>query len=310
MSNYILAQVQQYLSKSITEKVDMPDELIEEFGELAKNILRKRFKEPRSDKFTIRLSNVGKPLCQLQQEASGAKGSTPGYDDTFKFMLGDMTEALAVIIMKAAGVNIEATNQSVKLAIGGTKISGTYDVKIDGKIYDIKSASKYAFKYKFGDRGSFSSIQKDDAFGYVAQGFGYAEADGSKFGGWIAINKETGEWAVTEVPEYDKDARLTALSLIDTNIRAIKSNKAFAKCFEDEEEFFRKKPTGNRTLGVTCEWCAFRSLCWPEAVKRPQALSKAAIPKMVWYSKYKEKEQDGTKEEGTSDTGSGTEPAN
>jgi hypothetical protein len=289
LSNYILAQVQEYLTRSNKENVEMPDKLVDEFGELAKDILRKRFQEKRQDKFTLRFSNVGKPLCQLQREAAGDKGAEPGYSDVFKFLLGDMTEALAVIVMKAAGVNVEATNERVGMKIGGIFLEGTYDIKIDNKIYDIKSASKWAFKHKFN---SYQSIKNDDTFGYVAQGYGYAQATGSPFGGWIAINKETGEWIVTETPEYNDKERTDALDLIDANIRAIKSDKAFAKCFADEPEYFRKKATGNMVLDITCSYCAFRSSCWPDAVQKPQALSKAQNPKLVWYTKYVEEKND------------------
>jgi hypothetical protein len=298
--SYILACVQEYLNKSNKENVDMPDALIEEFGELAKAALRRKFKEPKQDKFTLRFSNVGRPLCQLQREAAGDKGSPPSYSDTFKMLLGDMTEALAVVIMKAAGVNVEATNERVGMKIGGIFLEGTYDAKIDGKIYDIKSASRWAFKHKFD---SYKSLKDDDTFGYVAQGYGYAEAVGAKFGGWIAINKETGEWAVTETPEYNDSERQDALNLIDSNIRAIKSDKAFAKCFDDEPEYFRKKETGNRILDITCSFCPYKRMCWPEAVLKPQALSKAANPKMVWYTKYEEVKEDNGKEEGSSETG-------
>ena len=49
---------------------------------------------------------------------------------------------------------------------------------------------------KFAANRGYNNIKKDDVFGYVPQGYLYAEAAGSTFGGWIAINKATGEWAV------------------------------------------------------------------------------------------------------------------
>ena len=73
--------------------------------------------------------------------------------------------------------------------------------QISNKIYDIKTASPYAFDSKFGEWGGYNKIKEDDTFGYVAQGYSYSYAGKSKFGGWIAINKSTGEWAICEAPE-------------------------------------------------------------------------------------------------------------
>ena len=42
-------------------------------------------------------------------------------------------------------------------------------------------------------------------FGYVMQGFLYSEAVGLPFGGWIVVNKSSGEVAVVEVPDWSQD---------------------------------------------------------------------------------------------------------
>ena len=63
------------------------------------------------------------------------------------------------------------------------------DVKINNKVWDIKSASPWSFTNKFSeDGGGFESLKKDDAFGYIGQGYMYGIADKSDFGGWIVIN--------------------------------------------------------------------------------------------------------------------------
>ena len=37
------------------------------------------------------------------------------------------------------------------------------------------------------------------------QGFLYAEATGYPFGGWIVVNKSSGEIAIVEVPDWSQD---------------------------------------------------------------------------------------------------------
>ena len=65
------------------------------------------------------------------------------------------------------------------------------DCVIDGEVVDIKTASGFAFK-KFRD----GTLAEDDAFGYMAQLAGYEQAEGTKNGGFLALNKESGELAM------------------------------------------------------------------------------------------------------------------
>ena len=37
----------------------------------------------------------------------------------------------------------------------------------------------------------------------------------------------------------------------------------FKRNFEDIEETFYKKPTGNRKLAMNCTYCGYRYKCWP-----------------------------------------------
>lgn len=288
--NLILAQVQDYLRKAQEGPVDMPEEVIEAFGEACKTALRSRFTEPKRE-FTLRMSSIGRPLCQQKLDAAGVEGEPQGYHATFRNLIGDLLEAAGVAIMRAAKVRVNSIQKRVKLAIGGIELSGTYDVEIDGKIYDMKTASPYAFVNTFGQRGGFNKIVEDDHFGYVTQGYAYSEAERKPFGGWIAINKVTGEWNVIDVPDNDGAYRTNALARVDKNIRALTTKEAFKREYEDEKEVFYRKETGNKTLHITCSFCPYKLTCWPTAVHKPQAGSKAKVPKMIWYSEYKENDK-------------------
>ena len=81
--------------------------------------------------------------------------------------------------------------------------------------------------------------------------------------------------------KYSKDA----IELAQKNIEALESNAPFKRLFKDEEEFFNKKATGNRTLGLECRFCAYKKPCWGKNLQYlPQQQSKALNPKWVWYT--------------------------
>lgn len=264
----------------------MPPQLLDEFAARCRAALDRTFNEAPKEKFTIRMSNVGKPLCQLQMEQSGVKAEQPSYSHKMKMLIGDLHEAAAVVIMKAAGVPVEAENQKVSLDLGSMVLEGTYDVKIAGHIYDIKSASAYSFSHKFSEAsGGFDALAKSDSFGYIGQGFGYAEADKSRFGGWIAIDKSTGEWAVVEVPDYKyEELKADALANIETAVSTLLSDAPFERKFADQEETYYKKATGCRTLGYECSWCSYKHTCWPGVQYKPQPSSKGQNPRWYYYT--------------------------
>ena len=213
--------------------------------------------------------------------------------------MGDLLEAVAIAVMKGAGINIEKLQEPVSLKIGDIELKGTYDVKIDGRVWDIKSASPASFLSKFGQYGSYNKIKENDSFGYIMQGHMYSEADDSPFGGWIAINNVTGEFAVCEAPEDQKEDRKDMLEQANETIKILNSKTKFKKLFNDIEETYVPKSgkqkgmrisTGNTFLESTCGYCEFRSHCWPKAELHEKVTSKAKSKPLVWYNKLKNTE--------------------
>ena len=231
------------------------------------------------------MSNIGKPLCQLQMEKSGAEAETMPYNAKMRNLFGDLIEASAIAIMKASGIEVTDIQKKVTHKFEDKEINGTMDVKINNKVWDIKSASPWSFTHKFSeDSGGFESLKKDDAFGYIGQGYMYGVADKSDFGGWIVINKSTGEWCTTEVPAED-EAKDEAIKNAENNIKKLESDEPFKRCYSDTEEFFYKKPTGNRVLNFTCGFCPYKRPCWGNQIQYlPQQQSKSKSPKWVWYT--------------------------
>ena len=288
----ILNKVQTFLDAACEKQVVISDKLIEEFGEACKTAIKKQFTDKRPNKFKLRASNVGRPLCQLQMEKNGAKGESQPYSAKMRNLFGDLIEATAVLILKSSGVEVTNEQKSVRYNMSdGTHIDGTFDVEIDNKIWDIKSASPFAFEHKF--KNGFNALTKGDTFGYVEQGYVYSEAEKKKFGGWIAINKSTGEWAVTETPLADDEYKDEALKKVKKNTEAIKKNLPFKRCFSDTEEMYRRKPTGNRVLGFECSYCPFKKECWGDEIQYlPQQQSQGLNPKWIWYTKVNNPKQE------------------
>ena len=283
--NDILIKVQKYLDNVSKGPTQVDKKLVEEFGEACKNALLKQFTEDRRSKFEPRMSNVGRPLCQLQMEAKGIKGEGQPYNVKMRNTFGDLIEALALFVMKSAGVNVENEQKKVVYKFGENKIEGRQDVEINKKIWDIKSASPYSFEKKFGEEGGFNEVVKDDTFGYASQGFLYSEGQGKNFGGWIAINKSTGEWTVCETPALHDEYKKVALDKAKENFKALQDGVPFKRNYDSIKETFRGKPTGNKVLGFACSFCPYKLPCWGSKLQLlPQQQSKGKNPKWVWYT--------------------------
>lgn len=262
------------------------DEIIEEAGEHFKAALRKQFTEPRRE-FSLRMSNLGRPTCQLWfQKHYPEMAEAKPYDFVMKMLMGDAIEVISLFVMKAAGVPVESSSGRCEMELDGTTIQGEYDVVIDGKVWDIKSASPYSFQNKFKD---FETLASDDPFGYVSQGYGYARATGKPFGGWIAVNKVTGEWAFVEAQEDPVRVESVLKDMIKTK-QIIASDRPLERCFEDVEETYRKEPTGNRHLSHTCSYCDYKYNCWENLQFKPSTASQAKTRPWKYYTVYNEPE--------------------
>ena len=288
--------IESFLYDAVRGKGKLSPETISEFKEACGKALEKQFNE--KVEWRMRMSGLGKPLCQQQLDKKG-KEKELQYNTIIKFLMGDLLEAVAIAVMRGAGINLEKIQEPVKLKIGDTELGGTYDVKIDGKVWDIKSASPSNFMGKFGEFGSYTKIKGDDPFGYIMQGHLYGEADNVPFGGWIAVNKVTGEFAVCEAPVNQEEDRKEMLQTATENIKVLESNKKFEKLFHEIPETYVPKSgkqkgirieTGNTILESICGYCDFRKHCWPKAVLHEKVTSKAKSKPMVWYNKLKNTE--------------------
>lgn len=273
------------------QKIKITDEMIDKYVEQFREALVKQT-TPREDEFRLRMSNIGRPSCQLQQDAMGSEKERMPYNHWMRMVIGDCVEILTRMILELSEVDVSSDGDQVTLNVKDAEIAGTSDIDItvDGKqkVYDIKSASQYMFRNKWS--GGFQSLYHDDEFGYVGQLYGYADAQDKDVGGWIVVDKSSGEIKVVEVDateEQEKIIRTNREYVVDL----IVNDRPFLPCFTPEEEFFNRKPTGRTVLSKTCSWCQFKLKCFPEARRLPNPSSKANPTPYKWYVNYAEENE-------------------
>lgn len=277
-----IRQTLEKLSNDEGQDLYIDDAWIEEAGEQFKDTLRRQFNREKED-FRLRMSNIGRPVCQLQMAKSGAEAGRKPYNHIVRMIHGDIFECVIDVILKVAKVNVTGGKNKVKLDIAGETIKGEDDIHIDDKVWDIKSASPWAYDNKWSQ--GYEGLKKDDSFGYVGQLVGYAQAQNKEPGGWIVGNKSTGEIAVVEMNATPHEVDMVLRNLQHT-IKTVSTDAPLERQFEPEMDTWRGKPTGRRRLNPkTCGFCDFVSKCWPNAVYAPHPDSTAKSPPSYWFLK-------------------------
>ncbi len=270
--------VHSYLRKSISDEASMSQEVIDKVAEDIKDALHKQFNSEKRV-FKKRMSNIGRPKCQLWFDKNKPEGAEP-FPVSFKInmVIGDIVEAVFKGLLRASGTSFDDNDKvTLKLSNGG-EVSGEYDMVLDGKVDDVKSASPWSFTNKFED---FHTLNKGDTFGYVSQLVGYATAAGKEVGGWWVVNKANGEFKYVSASEVNKEE---VLQKIEDTYDYLDNDKPFERCFEAEPETYRGKASGNYKLSKTCGFCAHRHKCWPTLRALPsQVYSGKKTPPTVEY---------------------------
>ena len=228
------------------KSLNVSEETADAFGEAMKKALLHWSAEHPVDKPTLRMSNVGKPNRQLWYDMkSENKKNNFTAPVQIRFLYGHILEEVVLFLARLAGH--EVTDEQKEITVSGIK--GHMDCKIDGEVVDIKTASGFAFK-KFKE----GTLPDDDPFGYMAQIAGYEEAEGTQHGGFLTLNKESGELALFSPQELDKP-----------NIKQrIKTLKAQIKKDTPPELCYNPVPdgkAGNMKIARGCTWCRHKFVC-------------------------------------------------
>jgi len=249
--------IHQYLDRASNGKTTMSDETIEQVAQDIKDALKRQFGGGnKRDEFRLRMSNIGRPTCQLWWEKNHPEKALPK-PTTFvmNMLIGDIVEAAFKGILKEAGVKYEDKDNNVSLELDNATVNGSYDLVVDGALDDVKSASHWSYTNKFD---SYDTLAKGDSFGYVGQLAGYIKASGKKTGGWWVVNKANGQIKYVAASGLDLD---TEIAKLNNTANTVKSNK-FKRCFKPEPEVYRGKESGNKVLPEGCKFCDYRYSCW------------------------------------------------
>lgn len=230
------------------KNLDIPEDLIEDFGERMKEVMR-HWATPKEQSKGLRMSNIGRPARQLWYESRDEEDKRPSYAPTYiKFLYGHMLEEVLLLLVKISGHEVTDEQKEVEV----DDIKGHIDCKIDGEVVDVKTASNFGFrKFKEGN------VHNDDPFGYMYQLAGYEEAEGTNKGGFLAINKETGELAFNRPLDLTKpDVKPRIESLKNIIQQDIPPDRCYHPVFEGKK--------GNMRLATGCVYCKFKNECWSD----------------------------------------------
>ena len=288
-------QVKNFLQAATRGEAVLSPSVLEEFTQDCREALEKQFN--RNPEWRIRMSGLGRPLCQ-QIHGRDGKDEEMSYNAIMRFLIGDLVECAVMAILKGAGIKIVEAQGKCQLDVGGEQVQGTLDLILDDpvdgeKVWDVKSASPYSYAQKFSK--GYDNLKDDDPFGYLMQGHLYAESKGKDFGGWIVVDKSSGEIQFVQAPDDQKEDRDHYISEAGKVVEALMSNYTYKKPpIEPIPETYKKDgvthETGNKLLAKNCTFCGYRKHCWPKAVQHEKVKSKAKNKPFAWYHTLKVKE--------------------
>tara|TARA_B000000437_G_scaffold216342_1_gene192355 strand:+ start:812 stop:1669 length:858 start_codon:yes stop_codon:yes gene_type:complete len=234
---------------SENKDISISEEIAEEFGNKIKEALL-HWATPRNQEQGLRMSNIGKPSRQLWYDMKlKAEPKKVHPSVQIKFLYGHLLEEVLLMLTKLAGHTVE--DEQKEVTVSGIK--GHIDCKIDGEVVDIKSASKFAFK-KFEE----GTLGESDSFGYLAQLAGYEKALKTNEGGFLVINKETGELCLFRPDDLDKPNVTDKIKLIK---KELKIDSPPERCYNPIPEGVK----GNMKLPKECSWCNHKFECHSDA---------------------------------------------
>ena len=236
------------------KQIKITNKELDEFGDAMKDALKHWASPPKRDNSLtkgLRMSNIGKPDRQLWYDLNSPKRKETELEPSvyIKFLYGHLLEVLMLFFVRLSGHTVTSEQKEVKVS----GISGHMDCVIDGEVVDVKTASGYSFK-KFKD----GSLAEDDSFGYLAQLAGYEEAEQTSNGGFLVLNKETGQITLFRPEELDKP---NIKERIKTIKQVVKRKKPPEFCFDPVPE----GKAGNLKLARKCFYCPHKFECHKDA---------------------------------------------
>ncbi len=227
--------------------LEFSDKLLDSFGKEMASALQHWATPNNQPRNTLRMSNIGRPLRRLWYDIKDETNSeTISPSLQIKFLYGHLLEVLLLFFVKLSGH--EVTDEQKEIKVSGVK--GHMDCKIDGEVIDVKTASGYSFrKFKEGTLGQY------DSFGYLSQLAGYEEAEKTNNGGFLVMNKETGELTTFIPDDLDKPNIKDKIKKVKA---AIKKDTPPELCYQTIPE----GASGNMKLPMDCVYCPHKFKCY------------------------------------------------
>ena len=263
MNHPVELLAQAYLKDIVNNKTKMDSDVIETIVNDIRDALHRQFAGETRQEFRLRPSNLGRPKCQLWFDKNKpSEGSDLPSNFVINMFLGDVVESVFKGILRAMKVEFK-DNGKIDIDIEGENITGEYDLILNGKVDDVKSASAWSYKNKFD---SYGSLSEKDAFGYIPQLAIYAKGANVDVGGWWVVNKSNGEFKYISAEQMDVE---DVMKDVKSTVSYINNDEPFERCYEPTVETYRNKETGNMLLPEECHFCKYKYDCWETLEELP-----------------------------------------
>ena len=247
--NTLVEDIYKSVADLNTGNLEISEDCLESLSVGIANAVRGWATPKENKQFTLRMSNVGRPARQLYYNNKYNNSGVLDSPTLIKFLYGHILEEVLIFLARIAEHNVTDMQKEVVVK----DVKGHIDCKIDGEVIDIKTASGFAFK-KFKN----GTLREDDPFGYLSQLAGYEAAEGTDNGGFLAINKESGELTLYQPEELDKPNIEILINKIN-NI--FKFDALPGRCYN----LIPSGTKGNMKLPRGCVYCHFKTECHSDA---------------------------------------------
>lgn len=223
----------------------------ETFGEEMKEAIIHWSTPQEKEGVNLRMSNVGRPDKQIWYSIKEPSDEKENLDAPthLKFLMGHMLESLVLFLCEKAGHEVTDRQKQVTL----NDVNGSIDSIIDGYVIDVKTASPFGMK-KFKE----GTLFEDDPFGYLGQLAGYEEALGLSGGGFLAIDKASGEIVLYRPDELDKPNMTDRINTLREQLK--KDTPPTSYCYQPIPD----GKSGNMRINKGCKWCSHKKKCFPD----------------------------------------------
>lgn len=244
----LVSDIQALLVKGVTFTEDEEKALGHRVAQAITLGLEDRARQP-----GLRMSKLGSP-CE-RKLWYGDHPDTAGDPEPLtaatrlKFTYGHILEECLLFLAEKAGHHVARRQETVDY----NGVPGHIDAIIDGELVDVKSANSRSY-----DKFKFNKLREDDPFGYLTQQEGYYRALGLETGRFhfLAIDKELGHICLDTYPVDTKRDLAKEIALKQEMLKQSTPPPRLPSV-EDGK-------SGNRKLGLNCNYCEFKKTCWPE----------------------------------------------